>query len=327
MDDSKRGAMPVVPDAIVLPLLATSQDALVVFQVEADKPDSASRSVHYVNPAFERLTGYSSADALGWPAHELENRLATSDEARLAVQRVLNAIEPQQSIWLAESKRGRPFWCQAWAVPVRDPTGQPTHLLLTLRDITPLVDAEEAIRKHKNRVFHLEQLAIKDPLTGLYNRRFLEEQLARFWAVHQRLHAPLGLAFIDIDAFKRYNDLYGHVRGDDALQAVATVLAQHFKRDSDVVARYGGEEFVVVCSLVSNLPPFEQQLERARLAIQALGIHHDEARAGRQLTVSIGIGYATPGKDLRPSDLLHAADQAMYRAKGEGGNRSAACHL
>lgn len=212
-------------------------------------------------------------------------------------------------------------------MPVRDPAGRTTHLLLTLRDITPLVDAEEAIRKHKNRVFHLEQLAIKDPLTGLYNRRFLEEQLARFWSVHQRLHAPLGLAFIDIDAFKRYNDLYGHVRGDDALQAVATVLAHHFKRDSDVVARYGGEEFVVVCSLVSNLPPFEQQLERARLAIQALGIHHDEARAGRQLTVSIGIGYATPGKDLRPGDLLHAADQAMYRAKGEGGNRSAVSHL
>lgn len=297
-------------------ILAVSDSSVCILSVA---PGASYRLV-YVSPSFEQHTGYQAAEILGSEFQQLV-RSSHDQEEIDQLFKCFACGEPCEASIRIITRKGRRYWTRLKAIPVRNGQGNLTHYVVSLRDITSMVDAEEAIQKHKERVSHFEQLAIKDPLTGLYNRRFLEEQLARFWAVHQRLNAKLGLAFVDIDAFKKFNDRYGHVRGDQVLQAVAGVLGQHFKRDSDVVARYGGEEFVIVCSLVSDLPPFEHQLERAQRAIEELHIEHADAYSGCHLTISIGVAYAVPAMGTSTDQLLHAADQAMYRAKAEGGNR------
>lgn len=165
----------------------------------------------------------------------------------------------------------------------------------------------------------LAQLANRDGLTGLMNRRFGDEQLQDEVRRHQRQQLSLGMAFIDIDDFKAYNDHYGHQAGDDCLRAVARALGQSTRRPGEFVARYGGEEFLAVLPYSSHAE-VEQYGEWIRNQIEAQQLPHPRSRVGGVVTISVGVASFVPLAEQTAADLVAAADAALYRAKAAGRN-------
>lgn len=159
--------------------------------------------------------------------------------------------------------------------------------------------------------------SIRDPLTGLFNRRYLEESAAREIARCERRDCPLSLMMLDIDHFKAFNDVHGHAGGDALLARFGKLLAEH-SRGEDIACRYGDEEF----TLILPEAPAEAAMQRAgaiRSAVEAMRVQH----MGRELPqVTVSIGVATfPANGNTPEALMRAADEALYRAKHEGRNR------
>jgi diguanylate cyclase (GGDEF)-like protein len=163
----------------------------------------------------------------------------------------------------------------------------------------------------------LRQQALRDPLTGLHNRRIMEEGLAREIARAGRESIPLVVGFVDIDHFKDFNDTYGHEAGDYALKQVAGYLRDH-TRAGDLVSRYGGEEFVTVW-LGADLATAFARAEGFRQAVEALRLDLKGESLG-VVTLSIGLAVLGEHGDSAES-LLSAADAALYEAKGDGRNR------
>ena len=164
----------------------------------------------------------------------------------------------------------------------------------------------------------LQRLAWADGLTGLANRRHFDEALDNGLRRIQRSGEYLGLALIDIDHFKQYNDRYGHMQGDDALRTVAQTMRRHAQRAGDLAARYGGEEFAFVSLGDRNALP--QLVENFRQAIQNLAVEH-AAASGGILTVSAGVIACSPHRGISREQLLSATDQLLYQAKAQGRNR------
>ncbi|HET8647821.1 MAG TPA: diguanylate cyclase, partial [Vicinamibacteria bacterium] len=167
----------------------------------------------------------------------------------------------------------------------------------------------------------LEHLAVEDGLTGLFNRRYLNETLEKEWARAAREHTQVGLVLIDIDYFKKLNDAYGHPTGDERLRQVADVLRQAIHRPGDVAARYGGEEFALL------LPGTMQAgagllADRVRRTVEALGLPHGESPYQR-VTLSCGVSAMWPRAGVAAQELIDRADQALYQAKQDGRNRIA----
>ena len=163
----------------------------------------------------------------------------------------------------------------------------------------------------------LAQLAATDALTGLANRRTLDQVLRHEWFRAQRSGMPLSLLMIDADHFKDFNDRHGHQGGDDALRSLAKVISTHVRRPADLVARYGGEEFSVILAETDSRGA-QQIAENIRSAVEQLPLRTD---AESPMTVSIGISTWTTKSDISLEQLLFAADKALYQAKESGRNR------
>lgn len=167
----------------------------------------------------------------------------------------------------------------------------------------------------------LERLATEDPLTGLANRRHFDQALAQELRRAAREATPLALLLVDLDHFKRFNDSYGHVAGDECLKGVCAQLARCAKRPGDLAARYGGEEMGIILPQtdLAGAMHIARQLQQG---IQALGIAHRASPFGC-VTVSIGVAalQGEPGP-RSPVQLIEAADRALYRAKAAGRNRA-----
>jgi diguanylate cyclase (GGDEF)-like protein len=164
----------------------------------------------------------------------------------------------------------------------------------------------------------LQQLSITDSLTGMANRRRFDMVLDAEWRRAQRLREPIGLAMVDIDRFKLYNDHNGHAAGDKCLHRVAIELAGNI-RANDLVARYGGEEFAVVMP-GTDIRTGVVAAERLRRAIIALADPHEQAAEGT-VTVSIGVAAVVPSSSDTAEGLVELADTELYRAKRAGRNR------
>jgi diguanylate cyclase (GGDEF)-like protein len=166
----------------------------------------------------------------------------------------------------------------------------------------------------------LRNQALRDPLTGLYNRRFLEEMLERLTLEAERRRSPLAVMMIDLDHFKLLNDQFGHATGDAVLRQTATIITTSL-RATDVACRYGGEELAILmpdCGVESALA----KAELIRLSITAM------SKDGRLPHVSASFGIAcTPETTARAEDLLPAADAALYVAKQQGRDRVVAAAL
>src|SRR5512145_660009 len=298
--------------------MSASNDGLVICDAAtADMP------IIYVNPALERVTGYRAEEVLGRNCRFLQRndmRQPGLDAVREALRTGSNCVSMVRNY----RKDGSMFWNELSLAPMLDASGRLTHFLGALSDVTERVRTEhrqlEKQRQLEKSKRMLEGLALKDSLTGLYNRRHFSEQLAREWNRARRDQSPLSLFMIDIDHSKRFNDTYGHLAGDHCIRLVADTIRRCFARGSDLVARYGGEEFVALAAGVDR----RQGRERAELLREAIselaGERHGRSGA-HPVTVSVGLATATPDERISPDDLLDAADRALYQAKRQGRDR------
>jgi diguanylate cyclase (GGDEF)-like protein len=178
--------------------------------------------------------------------------------------------------------------------------------------------------QHKASAEHekLARESATDGLTGITNRRHFDEILSMEWSRAARSHASLALLIIDIDHFKRYNDHYGHVAGDECLRRVAQLLQTLVRRAGEYVARYGGEEFVILLP-GAGVVQAQELAQRCLDRIAAEALPHAASPTAGHLTVSIGIAQAIPDGSQDPRTIVNAADAAMYRAKTAGRARLA----
>lgn len=193
-----------------------------------------------------------------------------------------------------------------------------SYLNLLQRD-----EAYRALRQSQQHLLatnlELQRLTNSDGLTGLSNRRRLDDYVSAEWRRAMRDGASIGFLMIDVDNFKSYNDTYGHVAGDDVLKLIAHAIEASLNRSSDLAARFGGEEFAVVLPGTS-VPGMRLLSEKIRIAVEALGVPHSGSPHGR-VTVSIGGVTQTPLSEDGSKQLIEAADVALYRAKRDGRNR------
>ncbi len=166
----------------------------------------------------------------------------------------------------------------------------------------------------------LQELSRVDGLTGIANRRRLDEELDREWKRMLREKRPLSVVLCDIDHFKLYNDTYGHQGGDDCLVKVATAITNSVNRPGDLTARYGGEEFCLVLPETAGLGAM-RIAELVRKNVAELNLEHKSSPMAEMVTLSLGVATLVPDLGSQPSVLLEAADRALYQAKGNGRNR------
>jgi diguanylate cyclase (GGDEF)-like protein len=166
----------------------------------------------------------------------------------------------------------------------------------------------------------LRKLVFLDGLSGVFNRRYFDQQLPTEWARSVRSNAPLSLIMLDVDCFKRFNDRYGHQCGDDCLRQIAVALKAALKRPADLVARYGGEEFT--CILPDT--PFDDAMALANeleRKVRALGIAHEDSSVDKVITISVGLATRTVDSVGDASALLGLSDTQLYLAKDTGRGR------
>jgi diguanylate cyclase (GGDEF)-like protein/PAS domain S-box-containing protein len=258
----------------------------------------------WVNQALAQTLGQSEAKLLEMSFLDFADRDDLTRELRDA-RRLLNGeIESFTSEKRYEHPDGRSIWAGVHLSLIRDADGAPAQFLGQVEDIT----------ERKHREFNLTHDALHDPLTGLFNRAGLREQVDLAWS-SRTSDAPMAILFGDLDGFKHVNDTLGHDAGDEVLVHVAQRIRTTV-RACDVVARWGGDEFVILCPSVSNVADATRVADRTRIALQApfrLGQGHAE------IGISIGVALDT-GQPL-PDLLIKDADAAAYQAKVTGRNR------
>ncbi|OHC62061.1 MAG: hypothetical protein A2045_04115 [Rhodocyclales bacterium GWA2_65_20] len=260
--------------------------------------------VVYVNPAFQRITGYTAEEAVGRDCRFLHG----SDHDQPALEGIRAALRERReghALLKNYRKDGSQFWNDLHIAPVLDDAGQVSHYVGIQNDVT------EQIRYQQE----LEFQANHDTLTGLANRNLLKDRIAQTIAYATRYQKALAVVFIDLDDFKFVNDSLGHPTGDQLLQMAAERL-RLCVRDSDTLARVGGDEFVLVLFDHAADEPVAETLQRVLAAIARpfqIGQH--------EFNLSCSIGYALlPSDGETPETLLKHADIAMYHAKAQGKN-------
>jgi diguanylate cyclase (GGDEF)-like protein/PAS domain S-box-containing protein len=274
--------------------------------------DNAGRSI---------LANARGAQQLGYTPEELAEcsnlELTHPDDRAETVERMQRLARGDIQGYRIEKryfrKDGSIFWADLSVSAVYDDDGQISYILGIVVDITERKQLEHQL--HQANVL-LQEQAIRDPLTGLHNRRYLDEALPHELHRAGRYKQSIGIIMLDIDHFKRLNDTYGHDAGDRLLRAVGVFL-QHNTRGEDIVCRYGGEEFTLVLPGASHEDAC-QRAEELRAGIQALVVAH-QGQTLDTVTASLGIAIF-PAHGTRADALVRAADQALYQAKHSGRN-------
>ncbi|MEI7645688.1 MAG: diguanylate cyclase [Chloroflexales bacterium] len=282
--------------------------------------------IEYVNPRFSQVTGYSFNEAVG-----KNPRILKTDQTPLGTHHQLWTVLIAGKEWRGEfvnrKKDGSLYYEAATISPIIDLNGVCTHYLAVKEDITERKHAEDALRiineQLNLRVAEVEQLqtelreqALHDPLTELYNRRYLSEALLREIVRAERENNHLSLIVSDIDHFKKINDTYGHQAGDKFLVEIAGLMKRH-ARGSDFVCRYGGEEFLLVLPGVTAACA-ESRAEKIRQRCAEICIHYE----GKDLMATMSLGVATyPDHGQAIEEIIIKADKALYASKHNGRNR------
>ena len=260
--------------------------------------------IEYVNPAFERITGFQPADVIGKSC----NILWGQDSEQSGMQEILEAGLQQReghATMRNYRKDGTPFWCEIFIAPVKDDKGVVDHFVAIQYDITETRQYQE----------ELETLANRDNLTGLANRNLLNERLVQAITNASARQQTLWIAYLDLDRFKFVNDTVGHRVGDRLLKQIAQRLKTSL-RDIDTIARVGADEFILL------LPERQDEGEAAEDLQQLLNaIAKPVTEDGHEffLTGSMGVA-AFPNDGNDAETLIKHADIAMYRAKEMGRN-------
>jgi diguanylate cyclase (GGDEF)-like protein/PAS domain S-box-containing protein len=266
--------------------------------------DGNQSLIEYVNPAFERITGYAANEVMGTDPRFMaasgmdlieRNQLREAIAARTGAKVVLRNLR----------KNGELFWNDLAITPVQDEHGVVTHYIGVITDVTATM----------LRTAHLEHEINHDALTGLANRNLLWDRLEQALHLAQRHKSLVATVLIDLDNFKTINDTFGHEAGDVVLKVVARRL-QASVRDSDTVARMSGDEFVLI---LANQPSLRFTLRMVERLRQSFAI--PVAFNNREIPVGASVGVSLyPHDGATAAELVRAADLAMYHGKGTGRN-------
>lgn len=255
----------------------------------------------YVNPAFERMTGYSSSEVCGRSCRFLQGT-DTAQPAVAMIREALNDATDLRVVLRNYRKDGTLFWNELYLSPIRDLSGKLTHFVGIQNDVT--LQAEATLQ--------LEHLASHDALTGLANRALLMAQLAQSLHRAERSGSTVAVLYFDLDNFKLVNDTFGHDAGDRLLVVVADRL-RSLSRSAETVARLGGDEFVVV---LEHISPDRQPADVMQRLISKLGEITDVVDGGYHPSASVGMSLF-PQDGHTAEEMLKSADFNMYIAKHE----------
>jgi diguanylate cyclase (GGDEF)-like protein/PAS domain S-box-containing protein len=271
------------------------------------------RRITYWNQAAETITGYSSDEVVGqhcfhgFMRHVNNQGEQMCDKYCPLVQSMEEGRAREAAVYLLH-KQGHRIPVRLHVSPVRDSDGA-------------IIGAVEIFSDNTARILELQELedlkrlALVDPLTGVYNRRYGQSQLRIRIEEIDRHNIPFGLLFVDIDNFKKINDSFGHSAGDEVLVTVARTLA-HNLRSIDVLARWGGDEFV---AMIPHIPDKENLLvvgDKLRALIENSSVSSgDEC-----IFITVSIGAAMARGDDSEESILSRADRLMYQSKQRGGN-------
>jgi diguanylate cyclase (GGDEF)-like protein/PAS domain S-box-containing protein len=287
-------------------LFEAAQDGILIL-------DAETGAITDVNPFLVKMLGYSREEFVErklWEVGAFRDVKASQD-AFEALQR--NEYIRYEDLPL-RAKDGRlvdvEFVSNVYWV------GKQKVIQCNIRDISERKQAQDALLK--NQELLLEQ-SVRDHLTGLFNRRYMEETLERELLRCSRKHISLGIIMLDVDDFKQFNDTYGHAVGDVILRELGSLLTQYV-RGEDVACRYGGDEFLII------LPDVSQEITRERAELLCEHARNINVQIDGQSveTITLSLGVVVFPKDGSTNDIiLQAADRALYRAKNEGRNRVA----
>ncbi|NOZ83326.1 MAG: PAS domain S-box protein [Epsilonproteobacteria bacterium] len=279
----------------------------------------------YVNPAFESMFGYDASEVI--------DKLSPFDlviykDHALLKKNMLDLLSGKVSQTQYDirglRKDGTVINLKVFTT-ITQRKGR-SEIISTIIDVTEQKNKELRLQQEKDNVKKIasqfKQLTYIDGLTGIYNRRMLDETLSSEWKRAKRNRTPLSFVMIDIDLFKGYNDGYGHLAGDRCLVKIAKAIKDSLFRPSDCAARYGGEEFGVILP-DTKLNGALMIANRIRINVQNLRIPYNCSPILKWVTISLGVAHVVPDNDLHPNDLIRAADLALYKAKNSGRNKVA----
>lgn len=304
---------------------AIEASGAAVYEVDVTNPDEV-----YVSDKWSEILGYDKSDLpKGRSIIDFWLSIIHPDERGNKEKALLDFMQGSQSKLDLEFRARRKdgswaFIHEMARVLERDPNGAPLKMVGVQLDISDRklaeLEREQLIDELELAQEDLLSLSLRDGLTGLANRRHLDQMLPQYLGRARAAGVPLSVIMADIDYFKNYNDTYGHLKGDECLKDIAEVLQSVLHRPDDFVARYGGEEFVMI------LPGADARgaslvAEAARRAVQELGIEHLSSSVSQVVTISLGVATNAAHTTDSAVALLEKADSALYRAKEQGRNR------
>ncbi|KTG16043.1 MULTISPECIES: sensor domain-containing diguanylate cyclase [unclassified Guyparkeria] len=280
------------------------------------KIDWETLTFSYIGPQIEALLGWSPESWVG--IDDWAERMHPDDRERVVNFCVAQskAGADHEADYRALTRDGDYVWIRDVVHVMRDADGRVDSLVGFMFDISERKASEEKLLRLQQE---LEDLSLRDGLTGVANRRMFDSILEVEWANAKRHGQPISLVMLDIDYFKQYNDEYGHLAGDDCLKAVARVLESSGARAGDLLARFGGEEFLLLLPNTDETAA-HAVADRCRQLILDQRILHATSPIGPHLSASFGVATAIPTDAMDALELLETADCHLYRAKDGGRN-------
>jgi diguanylate cyclase (GGDEF)-like protein/PAS domain S-box-containing protein len=285
-------------------LFESAQDGILIL-------DAKTGGIMDVNPYLVEMLGYSREEFIGkklWEVGAFKDIKASKDAFKILQKKKYIRYKDLPLV----AKTGRIFPVEFVSNVYK--AGSEKVIQCNIRDISERKQVLEELKRSESM---LRELSVRDPLTGLFNLRYMEETLEREISRESRAKRPLGIIMLDLDNLKYFNDLYGHAAGDAILRELGKLLIKQV-RSEDFSSRVGGDEFVIV------LPDSTRKITQKRAElfcdrVRAFQIQF-ESQVLEGITVSGGVAvYPEDGRDSR--EILKAADQALYRAKHEGRDR------
>ena len=259
-----------------------------------------------VSEAFCKISGYSEEELIGNP-HNIVRHPDVPNSLYAEMWQSISAGNTWRGDIKNRRKNGEAYWVDVTIEPGFDEDG--------------VINSYTAVRQDITDRKKVEEMAVTDALTGLYNRRHFDTVFKQEIKRAQRDQKSLVFIMFDVDHFKQYNDTYGHQKGDEVLEAIGKTMSEFLHRPSDFGFRLGGEEFGMLMADMTEDEAY-QHAERYRKATERLAIEHEHNSASQFMTISLGVAIMLPGSHISGKEIYKKVDDTLYRAKELGRNQS-----